>query len=188
LRCLTDGGAAVAILHHPRRRRSDEGCTARGHGGLLAAVDVIVELSGFGKLRTDERRRKLFAVSRYPETPNRLVYEWDAAGRFHFLGDPSAARFRENWAVLHAILARRRQAATHQDLLMDWAADQEKPSAALLYEWLNRAFAEQRVRRLGHGRKGDPFRYRLENEADAYLDRGLVPPLGPLDVRAMFDK
>jgi hypothetical protein len=37
---------------------------------------------------------------------------------------------------------------------MDWPNDQEKPSATVLYEWLNRAFAEKRIRRQGKGTHG----------------------------------
>jgi hypothetical protein len=188
LRCLTDGGAGVIILHHPRKRKSEEGSTARGHSGLLAAVDIIIELSRFGSLQSDERRRKLYAVSRFPETPNRLVYEWDKSGRFNFLGDPLGARFKENWEVLHAILAKRTVSATHQELLMDWPADQEKPAAPTLYEWLNRAFEQKLLRRQGTGRREDPYRYRLENEDDEYWDRGEVPPLRDMDLRGMFGK
>jgi AAA domain len=180
LQSLSDGGAGVIILHHPRKKRSEEGNTSRGHGGLLAAVDIIVELSSFGQLRSDQRRRKLFALSRFPETPRRLVYEWEPSGCFKFLGDPLAARFNENWETLHAILAQRKKAATHQELLMDWPADQEKPSAVTLYEWLNRAHDQKRLRRQGNSRKADPYRYRLENEDDQYYDRGELPPLRDL--------
>ena len=186
LRCLTDGGAGVTILHHPRKKRSEEGSTARGHGGLLAAVDVIVELTRYGPLHTDERRRKLYAVSRYPETPQTVVYEWAADGRFVCLGDPLGARFQENWGVLKAILQARPKASTHQELLMDWPADQARPSATTLYEWLNRAFERKLLRRMGSGRKRDPYRYRLENADDKYWDRGELPPLGPLDLAAMY--
>jgi hypothetical protein len=186
LQCLTDGGAGVTILHHPRRRRSEEGSTVRGHGGLLAAVDVIVELGRYGSLQSEERRRKLFAVSRYPETPKELVYEWDAAGRFVCLGDPLTARFQENWVVLKAILANRRQAATHQELLIDWPADRPRPGAVTLYEWLNRAFEKNLVRRFGNGRTKDPYRYRLPNEDDEYYDNGVLPPLRPEDFVAMY--
>ncbi len=181
LQCLTDGGAGVVILHHPRKKRAEEGCSARGHGGLLAAVDIIVELTSFGALHSDERRRKLFAVSRFPETPRRTVYEWDQQGSFRFLGDPLAVRFRENWKILHAILSKRKQAATHHELLMDWPADLERPSAVTLYEWLNRAYEEKLVRRQGNGRKDDAYRYRLENEDDKYYDRGELPPLRNLN-------
>ena len=51
----------------------------------------------------------------------------------------------------------------------------------MLYEWLNRAFAEKRVRREGKGTRTDPWRYRLENEDDWYYDRGELPPLKPLE-------
>jgi hypothetical protein len=178
MRPFMEAGGAVTILHHPRKKRSEEGSTARGTGGLLAAVDIIVELSSFGNLRCDERRRKLFAVSRFPDTPKRLVYEWDpATGKFQGLGDPLGVRFRENWSVLHAILKKRTQAATHRELLMDWPEGQEIPSASTLYTWLNRAFEEKKVRREGSGRQRDPYRYRLRNEDDDYRDRGELPPV-----------
>jgi len=187
LQCLTESGAAVTILHHPRRRRSEEGSTARGHGGLLAAVDIIVELTCYGPLHSDECRRKLYSLSRFPETPRRLVYEWDPkTARFRFLGDPLGVRFHENWEHLYAILKKRTLAATHQELLMDWPADLPRPSPAALYEWLNRAYEEKLLRRMGSGRRSDPYRFRLTNEDDEYLDRGEIPPLREMDIRAMF--
>lgn len=181
LQSLAEAGVAVTILHHPRKKAAEEGNTARGSGGLLAAVDIIVELSQYGKLHSDERRRKLYAVSRYPETPKRLVYSWDpATGIFTSLGDPLGVAFNENWKQLHAILAKRKAACTHQELLVDWPPDQPGPSASVLYTWLNRAFEEKRLRREGSGRRTDPFRYRLENEDDKYRDRGELPPLRDL--------
>ncbi|HEX3149275.1 MAG TPA: AAA family ATPase [Gemmataceae bacterium] len=180
LQTLTERGVGVTILHHPRKKRSEEGSSARGHGGLLAAVDIIVELSCFGTLQTDERRRKLFCMSRFPATPRKIVYEWTKDGQFVHLGDPQTARFQENWDILHAILATREVSATHQELLMDWPIDLSPPSAPTLYEWLNKAFVQKLLRRSGTGRKKDPYRYRLENEDDKYLDRGEIPPLRDL--------
>jgi hypothetical protein len=181
LQRLTEGGAGVLILHHPRKKPSEDGSSARGNGGLLAAVDIILELTCYGKLRSEERRRQLIALSRFPETPRRLYYEWDpAGGRFSTLADPIARRFRDNWPHLRAILAKRTSAATHQELLMDWPADLERPSPSTLYEWLNRAFEEKLLRRKGSGLKTDPYRYRLENADDEYYDRGELPPLKDL--------
>jgi hypothetical protein len=181
LQCLTDGGAGVTILHHPRKKRSEEGASARGHGGLLAAVDVIVELTRYGALTSDARRRKLYAVSRYPETPQHVVYEWAADGTFRGLGDPLAARFQDNWIVLRAVLAKRKTQATHKELLMDWPADSQRPSAGSLYEWLNRAWEQRLLRRFGNGSSSDPYRYRLENADDQYWDCGKLPPLPEWD-------
>jgi hypothetical protein len=178
LQPLMEAGAGVLILHHPRKKRSEEGNTARGSGGLLAAVDIIVELSSLGPLRTDERRRKLYAVSRYPETPRRWFYDWDpATGRFKTLTDPHGTRFQENWPHIEAILQKRKLAATHLELLADWPPDHESPSRQMLYHWLNRAHEEKRVRRIGGGTKDDPYRFRLSTADDEYWDRGDVPPL-----------
>ena len=178
LQRLTEAGAGVVILHHPR---SEEGSSARGSGGLLASVDIIIELSRYGSLRSDECRRKLFAVSRYPETPKRMIYEWSpATSLFKALDDPNSIRFEENWILLLAILKKRKRASTHQELLMDWPEGIERPSPSILYDWLNRAFEEKRIRREGTGRKADPYRYRLEDEDDEYRDRGELPPLRDL--------
>ena len=66
---------------------------------------------------------------------------------------------------------------------MDWPSDQDKPAASVLYEWLNRAFAEKRVRRQSAGTRTNPWTYRLENEDDQYYDRGEIPPIGDLPWR-----
>ncbi|MFL6110878.1 MAG: AAA family ATPase, partial [Catenulispora sp.] len=183
LQRLAAAGTAVLVLHHPRKKPSDEGSAARGSGALLGFVDVILELYRVGRLPSDERRRRLVGLSRHRQTPRQLVYHWDpATGEFAAVGDPFADRFRENWEQVRAVLARRQSPVTHHELWTDWPSDREKPSATVLYEWLNRATDEKRVRRLGSGRKSDPYRYRLSNADDEYYDRGELPPLEELPV------
>jgi len=175
---LANEGVAVLLLHHPRKKPSEPGCSARGSGALLGFVDIVLELARYGKLKSDHCRRRLIAQSRKPETPDRLAFEWDpASGRFRELADPQTSQFEENWGQLSRILERRRVTATHRELLMDWPADAEPPSASILYEWLNRAFAQKRVLREGNGTKGSPWRYRLKNEDDEYHDRYRLRPL-----------
>jgi hypothetical protein len=181
LQHLAEFGPAVLILHHPRKKRAEDGDSARGAGGLLAAVDIIVELSQFGRLRSDECRRRLFAMSRFPETPRQLVYEWDPATfTFASLGDPVSKCFEDNWLHIHGILAGRKTAATHHELLIDWPEEYERPTANQLYRWLSRAYEEKRVRRVGSGQRADPYRFRLPNKDDEYRDRGELPPLDSL--------
>jgi hypothetical protein len=171
-------GAAVLILHHPRKERSEEGSTARGSGALLAFVDIILELHRYGRLASDERNRKLIGVSRYRDTPRRVIYQWEpTTGAFSLLEDVNAQRFQENWDRLRAILAQREVAATHHELLADWPSDQPAPAPSVLYEWLNRATELKLVRREGQGRRLNPYRYRLPNKDDEYYDRGELPPL-----------
>jgi len=176
LRSLIESGVGVLILSRPRAE-SAEKRSARSQAGRSAA-DIVVELSNYGPMDADECRRKLLSVSRFPETPRRLVYEWDrGTSRFHFLGDPLGVRFHENLEHLHAALKRHRRPATPHELLKDWPADVPRPSRAALYEWLKRAHEENRVRRLGTGRRGDAFRYGLANEGDVSGARRDPPSL-----------
>jgi hypothetical protein len=182
LQRVASAGAAVLILHHPSKRRAEVGSAARGSGALLGFVDIVLELHHVGRMRSDERRRRLVGQSRHAATPPSLAYEWDpATGAFSPVADSAEQRYRENWPQVHAILAKRRTAATHHELLDDWPSDRDRPPARLLYEWLNRAYEEKRVRREGTGRRTDPYRYRLPNENDRYLDRGELPPLRDMD-------
>jgi hypothetical protein len=49
-----------------------------------------------------------------------------------------------------------------------------------VYDWLNRAMVENRVRRSGNGTDRNPWRYRLPNKDDEYYNRGELPPLKDL--------
>jgi hypothetical protein len=182
LQRLAASGVAVLVLHHPRKAPSEEGSAARGGGSLLGFVDISLELYRCGRLLSEERRRRIVGLSRFRQTPVRLVYEWDpATGAFAAVGDPLEQRFRDNWEQVRSILAGRRAAATHHELLADWPADRERPAASVLYEWLNRAAEERLVRREGAGLRDDPYRYRLPTADDAYRDRGELPPLRELE-------
>ncbi len=178
LQRLAREGAAVLILHHPRKKASEPGQSARGSGALLGFVDIVLELNRFSKLESDARCRQLVALSRKPETPARMAYEWKAdSNEFVPLVDSHTHQFEANWQVVLAILGTRTDAVTHAELLVDWPAEREKPSSTQLYQWLNRAFAEKRIRREGKGTKSKPWRYRLAQPDDAFYDRGELPPI-----------
>jgi hypothetical protein len=180
LRRLAEAGAAVLVLHHPRKKPADEGSAARGSGALLGFVDVILELHRYGSLAGDACRRRIVGLSRHPETPRSLVYEW-APGTpdFRAVPDVLAERFRENWAAVAALLAGRPTAATHKELLADWPPDRPAPSPRQLYEWLHRAAREDLVEKLGAGTRGDPYRFQLPGEsvADILPKLPALPPL-----------
>jgi hypothetical protein len=176
LRRLADAGVAVLILHHPRKKPADEGSTARGSGALLGYVDIILELSRFGRLSADNHRRKLIGFSRHPETPECLIYEWDRerTREFRVVADIEETQFGEHWPVLEALLKARGSAATHKDLLADWPPDKQSPGDSLLYRWLSRATEKKLVTRTGLGTKYSPYCFRLPSEEDAMLDIGIM--------------
>jgi hypothetical protein len=178
VQAVAAAGAAVLVLHHPKKAPAEEGSTARGSGALTGFVDVVLELTRFGRLRSDNRCRRLAGFARFHDTPRELFYTWDpATGAFAVVDDPHAVQFRANWEQVHAILSGRTAAATHLELLTDWPTNQPPPGRTALYAWLNRAFEEKLVRRSGEGTKTNPYRFRLTNEDDEYYDRGELPPL-----------
>ncbi|MBL8865729.1 MAG: AAA family ATPase [Planctomycetia bacterium] len=175
---LTAAGAAVALLHHPRKRASEPGQSARGSGALLAFADTSLELTRYSTLKTDANRRLILAQSRRPEVPARLAYEWNAAtGEFRLVADPRERQFEENWQTVLLVLQSREAAITHKELHESWPSDVDRPSVSALYGWLNHAFARKLLRREGKGTRLNPWRYRLENEDDKYWDRNQLPPI-----------
>jgi len=148
LQRLAASGVAVLLLHHPRKKPSDEGSAARGSGALLGFVDIILELHRFGRMQSDNCRRRLIGLSRHEETPANVYYQWDPTnGKFQALQDAYSRQFRDNWELVKALLQHRKFAVTHNELLMDWPPDRAKPSPGILYEWLNRATELKLVRR-----------------------------------------
>lgn len=175
---LTMAGAAVLLLHHPKKGKSLEGHSARGSGALLGFVDIAVELHKFSTLASDAHRRRLVGLSRRSETPPTLAYQWSPeTGVFTAITDPFEDRYRENWPTLLKVLTEIKKAVTPEVCFQNWPATSEPPAAKLLAQWLHRAYVQKKIRREGRGVKSDPFRYRLEEENDKYWDRGELPPM-----------
>jgi hypothetical protein len=148
----------------------------------------VLELHRCGGLNSDSCRRRLVGLSRLPDTPRQLVYEWTpGTPDFRLVDDPPLTRFRENWETVRAILDARRTAATHKELLADWPTDRLPPSPSLLYEWLGRAVSEGLVTRSGNGTRAEPFRFFLASPPDPNDpledDLPVVEPLPPFPPR-----
>ena len=77
------------------------------------------------------------------------------------------------------MLRERPVALTCPEVRAAWPEDEERPAVSSLYRWLNLAVARKLVRREGAGSRGNPWRYRLETDADRYRDE--VPRLTPLN-------
>lgn len=178
LRRLADGGTAVLVLHHPRKKPSEEGSAARGSGVLLGYVDAAVELTHYGRLATDANRRRLTVRSRRTDAADGLVYEWvPGTPEFRAVADAPDAQFRENWEEVRRLLTDRGSPASVRDLLAHWPEDRSAPSYRVLYRWLGRAAADGLAVRTGDGTKGDPYRFALPRKP---LDPFNLPPLPSL--------
>ena len=177
LQRLAAAGVAVLLLHHPRKLKADEGSTARGGGALLGFVDIILEVYRFGRLQTDDRRRRLIGLSRHPQTPRNLVYEWDGDGEFSTVVDLHEQRYRDNWEQLRAMLTKRRDGGDASRIVGRLAAGRRSAVGIGVLRLAEPSDGGEVGASCGTGRRADPYRYRLPNEDDVYYDRGELPPL-----------
>jgi hypothetical protein len=175
LRQLAEGGTAVLVLHHPRKKPSEDGSAARGSGVLLGYVDATLEVTRYGRLASDANRHRLTVRSRHPDAPDGLVYEWvPRTPEFRVVADGPDARFRENWELVRLMLENAGAALTVREVLEQWPDEFPAPTRHTAYDWLLRGYAERLVRRSGSGTKGDPFRFALPRKP---LDPRDLPPL-----------
>jgi hypothetical protein len=159
LAALTRSGMAVLANHHPAKGNPSPGQAARGSGALLSHVDISIEMRHPGGDPLT-RRRRLLALSRHPETPRQFLIELNADGTdYTALSDDYQDGFQANWPVLTMIFEDAPQKLTREDILGEWPADFDRPSASTLRNWLDRAVARSLVTCEGTGRKGDPCRY-----------------------------
>lgn len=166
LRMLTERGAAVLLLHHPAKEDGGLGKAARGSGALPAFADIVLELRLCGGITN--RRRRLFGLSRFAETPRRLVIELNPAGNDYqvVVGSEASDDFAANWEVLAAILAAAGGPVSRQEMYDRWPQDRCPPHDATLWRWLRRAGQLGLTTVTGAGSKHAPFRFELKASAD----------------------
>lgn len=183
LQQLTSLGVSVIILHHTRKEQSADGKMARGSGALAGFVDILMEMHWYASPESADRRRRIQAWSRFPETPRQLIVEWTDDGDYVAHGDQEEETYRSHWDLLLGVLIAADRKLTREQILKQWPEGYEPPEPTTLWRWLSRAAAEGHVERDGAGHRHDPFRYWLKGkEAEFQATRGLapLPPLGEL--------
>jgi hypothetical protein len=167
LQTLTKRGAAVLLLHHPRKEESDLGHAARGSEALSGHADILLELRPYPHAGEADRRRRLCGLSRFAETPRQMILELTAAGTdYACLGEVAEEAFASNWEVLRTVLAAAEEKLSRRQILDRWPVVEVRPDENTLWRWLERAVADGRLQRCGNGYRGRPFEYWLP-EAEA---------------------
>src|SRR5207248_9518459 len=92
-----------------------------------------------------------------------------------------ADEFAAGWSVLRLVFEDAPEKLTRQAILEQWPADFEKPSAATLWRWLERAVTAGQVCMDGTGRRRAPFRYWLPGRETALFELPPVDDLPPLE-------
>ncbi len=101
---LTEAGAAVLIVHHPRKGDATEAQASRGSGALPAAVDMIVEFRRLNPEDRFDRRRVLSNYGRWDEAPPEIVIELTDEG-YKTIGTKSESSRSDRLQVVAEILS-----------------------------------------------------------------------------------
>jgi hypothetical protein len=160
LQRLSGQGVAVLVLHHPRKGEAAPGKMARGSGALSGCADILIEMGGVGRGAPEGRRRRLRAWSRHEQTPHDLLIELTAEGTDYLChGDYEAEEVRRHGEVLCGLLRGVPGGLTREEVRAAWPGG--RPAANTVWRWLEAAVGRGLLARVGSGRRGEPFRYRL---------------------------
>jgi hypothetical protein len=150
----TRDGLPVLVPLHQRKGGGEDGEGVRGSGAIAGGADIVLELERLQQ----PRERALLALSRYPSTPGSLIIEHDAAtGAWKAIGEGERADARsitDRRAILTALDGG--SALTRQEL--------EDATDAPERQWhgqLEALIEQGKVRRIGAGKKGDPYRFQI---------------------------
>jgi hypothetical protein len=145
-------GIAVVIVRHERKSGGSIGDSARGSSAFAGAVDIIMSIR---RPEGNQARnvRLIQTLSRFDATDDLLV-ELTEEG-YRALGAPGEVAKEQAAAdVLRAIPESRKVAVTIEDLV-----DATGKKRAYLQRLLDALLKDEKISRLGKGRKGDPHRY-----------------------------
>lgn len=164
---LKQAGAAVLLLHHPRKGRFEAGQSARGTGVLSAVVDISLELSLFQRNEPADRRRRLHGWSRHAQTPAQAVIEWSEDGLdYAFLGDFENAALRRDWAALWNMFDAADSKLTVKQMSKRWPSELGPvPDVRTINRRLEAALASGFLVRSGNGTRTWPFLYFLPDQS-----------------------
>jgi hypothetical protein len=155
-------GLAVLMLRHERKSGGDVGDSGRGSSAFAGAVDIVLSLRrAEGAARPTIRH--LHALSRFDETPDLLVIELTPDGYGSLGTETAVAEVEARMRVLSAAPTNEADALKEAELL-----DAAEVRRTVGRDAISFHLAAGRVRRIGEGKRGDPFRYwrPLANDSD----------------------
>jgi hypothetical protein len=168
LQRLAARGVSVLALHHPAKKERGDGPSGRGSGALLACADILLDMRCYRRPLDDDRRRRLFALSRFDETLRELIIELNADGTDYLSrGCFADEEFAAHWRLLESLLRQVESKLSREEILAGWPAE-ERPDPTTLYRWLRRAVERGLLRQDGLGKSKDPFRYWLPESEERW--------------------
>lgn len=158
LHSITEAGAALLLVHHPRKSDGKDGVASRGSGGLPGWVDSFIEFRRYEQGNQKDCRRVLSNYSRI-EGPPEVIIELTENG-FIFAGDAKEVSQSDRIDAMLRLGPITAPGLTVDEILLKWdVAICAKPGLRTLMADLTAAVGNSKLHRTGAGVKGDPFRY-----------------------------
>lgn len=156
-------GLAVLVCRHERKSGGEVGESGRGSSAISGDVDIILQMRRpEGNQPTN--RRVIESLSRYSETPEKVVIELTEEG-YVLLGDEEAVAMADAIRVVSGLLNEfdRKEGMSMEELVE--ASQNDSGQTALDRIAVRRALHELKFRgevtESGLGRRGSPFRFAL---------------------------
>lgn len=154
LQVAAAAGLAVIVIRHERKGGGDVGDSGRGSSAFAGAVDIVVALR-----RTEGNQRptirQIYALSRFDETPPALVIELTGDGYIALGTEDDVSRQQARRALLGKAPTEETQAIGFADLIGLLGGLKRTVVQGALAELV----AEGVVKKVGAGKKGNPYRY-----------------------------
>jgi hypothetical protein len=151
-------GIAVILIHHHRKGGGEDGEAIRGSSALVAAVDVIAEVTRPpASDRPPANRRIVTALSRWPATPDAIAVEKRDDGSYELVGVGGREEIRHQAAEQRLLEA---MPVAGEGVTQEALADETGLSKQRVGELCRRLVRDDRATQAGKGRKGNPYLYR----------------------------
>lgn len=162
----------VLVLRHDRKSGGEVGDSARGSTAYGGTSDVLLQLArpeGQGRSTI----RVLNALSRYDETPDKLLIELTDAGYVDLGTDQAVAAAEAREAVLRVAPTSGGDALTEKELY-EAAGVKRTTGQGAIREHL----ATGRLRQIGEGKRGSPYKYwrHQDGAGEKHSAGASVPP------------
>lgn len=158
LKAITSAGAALLLIHHPRKQALDSWMSARGSGVLSGFPDVLIEFGRYPAASITTTQRLLKCVSRYPDAPPEAILNFEG-GRYVMAGTPEHVGSEALAERVLAQLPSQEPGVSTKDLLAGWNPG-PPPAQRVVERVLGGLVEDLKVHVAGGGVRGDPRRYR----------------------------
>ncbi len=159
-------GMAVIVCRHERKGGGEVGESGRGSSAISGDVDVILQLRR-PEGNQPKNRRVIETLSRYTETPEKVVIELVEEG-YVLLGDEEAVTLadalRKVSAHLRGLFEQKETAS------LDELVSELDMTRAAIQRALKELEFRNEVERSGEGKRGSPYRYALREGVSAHTN------------------